>query len=363
MPIKDYPIIPACNEHTGTPYPAGDVRHAKSPQRMLNRTEALLISHTNATTNFKLIVEDGAVEAKELQKWNIPNAIIRANPGALREGKIKEFSPPAISSALYQEKQRYELDIEQIFGAYKFVQGYVPDAPGTVGEAELADEAISRKQNWKVLPIYDMLTRAAKIMIDWIPHVYDKQRIITLRDKTGMEEQVNLNEPQINPEAGAIEKIYNMKDSSITCRAVVGSTRAKSPHAELVRDLKLMDAGIYDRTEVIKNMQGDIDKQDLIQRHGEIGQLQSQNKALEDRIKALEGDLQTRERELFHTRMRAEVSEASKSVSGAVANIKATAKTEQARQRDATKSAKKDLDSGIKDVINSSKKAANQGRA
>ena len=154
---------------------------------MLNRTEALLISHTNATTNFKLIVEDGAVEAKELQKGNIPNSIIRANPGALREGKIKEFSPPAISSALYQEKQRYELDIEQIFGAYKFVQGYVPDAPGTVGEAELADEAISRKQNWKVLPIYDMLTRAAKIMIDWIPHVYDKQRIITLRDKTGME--------------------------------------------------------------------------------------------------------------------------------------------------------------------------------
>ena len=68
LPISEYPIAVACNEHAGNPFPSGDVRHAKTPQRMLNRTEALIISHTNATTNFKLLYEDGAIDASEIQK-------------------------------------------------------------------------------------------------------------------------------------------------------------------------------------------------------------------------------------------------------------------------------------------------------
>ena len=97
LPIDRFPIVPACNEHNGTPYPAGDVRHAKSPQRMLNRTEALLISHATSTASFKLIYEDGALDSEEVEKWYIPNAIIRTNPNALKDGKIKEFAPPSIS--------------------------------------------------------------------------------------------------------------------------------------------------------------------------------------------------------------------------------------------------------------------------
>ena len=151
LPLEDYPIIPACNEHNGNPYPAGDVRHAKTPQRMLNRTEALLISHATSTASFKLIYEDGAIDPEELEKWFVPNAIIRANPSALREGKIKELSPPAISSQLYVEKQRYETDIETVFGSYKFQQGNPAGAVGTFGEARILDEASSRKQNYKIL--------------------------------------------------------------------------------------------------------------------------------------------------------------------------------------------------------------------
>ena len=71
---------------------------------MLNRVEALLISHATSTASFKLLYEDGAIDNEEIEKWYVPNAIIRANPGALREQKIKEFAPPAISSQLYSEK-------------------------------------------------------------------------------------------------------------------------------------------------------------------------------------------------------------------------------------------------------------------
>jgi len=352
LPIAEYPVVASCNEHTGTPFPVSDVRFAKSPQRMLNRTEALLISHTSATTNFKLVYEDGAIDPGEIDKWNIPNAIIRANPGSLREGKIKEFAPPAVSSQLYLEKQRYEVDIEQVFGAYKYLQGQAAESPGTVGEAQIVDEAVARKQNWKILPIYDMLARSAQIVLSWIPFVYDQQRVVRCIMPTGDEVEFTLNQPVIDDKTGAIMKIYDTSTARMDVRVVVGSTRAKSPMARLQKDLALLNVGIYDKTQVIMNLEGDIDKGSLIQRMGEISQLTSQVQMLAEENDKLKGDLQTREREVFHSTMRAKVAEATKPVTQAVSNLKSNAKLEEARQRDQTKQAADDI-SRVLSTVNS----------
>ena len=360
LPVQNYPIQPACNEHVGTPFPSGDVRHAKSPQRMLNRTEALIISHTNATANFKLVYEDGAVEPSEIAKWSVPNAVIRANPGALSSGKIKEFTPPSASNQLFLEKSRYEMDIEQVFGAYKYLQGSSADAPGTVGEASIVDEAVSRKQNWKVMPIYDMLTRTARNMLDYIPHVYNQQRSLRIVSPTGEESEIMLNQPIMDDKTGAVSRMYDMTTAVVDVEVVLGSTRAKSPMANLQKDLMLMNAGIYDKTEVIKNMTGNVDKVSLIQRHSEIAQLQQAVQSLEEQVKKLSGDMQTRERELFHANMRAEISEATKPVAQAVSNIKANAKIENEKQRAKTVQTGQDLAEMMKST-NSNNQAPAEG--
>jgi hypothetical protein len=356
LPITRYPIIPSCNEHSGTPYPSGDVRHAKSPQRMLNRTEALLIAHTTATSNFKLVVEDGAIDPNELAKWAVPNAIVRANPGALAQGKIKEFSPPAVSSQLYNEKSRYELDIEQVFGAYKYLQGYAAESPGTVGEAQLVDEAVARKQNWKIMPLFDMLTQAGRVVKEWIPFVYNQQRVIRLVNEQGEQQNVTMNQ-LVKDKSGSVQRMYDMISADMDVRVVIGSTRAKAPMAELQKDLALMNAGIYDRTEVIMNLQGDVDKIGLVQRHGEIAQLSQQVQQLGEQVKKLSGDLQTREREVFHANMRAEIAEATKPVAQAINNVKANAKLEESRQRDKTRQAAQDIDT-LMNTVNSENRAS-----
>ena len=126
--------------------------------------------------------------------------------------------------------------------------------------------------------------------------------------------------------------------------------------AELQKDLTLLNAGIYDKTQVIMNMKGDIDKASLMQRMGEIANLQAQLQQAQEELKKMQGDLQTREREVFHANMRAEISEATKPVSEAVSNIKSGAKLEQARQRDKTRMVSEDL-SLAKQAINSGTKA------
>jgi hypothetical protein len=357
LPMNRYPIIPACNEHNGTPYPAGDVRHAKTPQRMLNRVEALLISHATSTASFKLLYEDGAIDNEEIEKWYVPNAIIRANPGALREGKIKEFAPPAISGQLYSEKQRYEVDIETIFGAYKFQQGNPQGAVGTVGEAQIIDEAAARKQNWKILPIYDMLTEAGRCASMYIPFVYNKGRVLRILNPIGTEKEVTINTPGINNYTQAVEMLYDVTSANVDIKVVMGSTRAKTPSADLARDIGLLQAGIYDKTQVIMNMQADVDKTALVQRMGEISQLSAENEQLKQQLENLSGDLQTRERELFHTRMRAEVAEATKPVQKAVSNLQATAKAEQDKQKELTRQTADDLSFMSKQSINSETEA------
>ena len=358
LPLEDYPIVPCCNEHNGNPYPAGDVRHAKTPQRMLNRTEALLISHATSTASFKLIYEDGAIDPEELEKWFVPNAIIRANPSALREGKIKELSPPAISSQLYVEKQRYETDIETVFGAYKFQQGNPSGAVGTFGEAKILDEASSRKQNWKILPAYDMLTHVGRIVSKYIPYVYDKERILRVINPLGIEKELKINVPVINDYTLAIERMYDVTTAEVDIRVVIGSTRSKSPTADLAKDIQLLQAGIYDRTQVIMGLQGDVDKSALITRMSEIEQLRMQNQQLSKQLQSLTGDLQTRERELFHTKMRAEVSEATKPVQQAVSNLRATAKNEERKQKEMTDKTAIDL-ADLRSAVNSEETASN----
>ena len=358
LPLEDYPIIPACNEHNGNPYPAGDVRHAKTPQRMLNRTEALLISHATSTASFKLIYEDGAIDPEELEKWFVPNAIIRANPSALREGKIKELSPPQISSQLYVEKQRYETDIETVFGSYKFQQGNPAGAVGTFGEARILDEASSRKQNYKILPVYDMLTQAGKIVSKYIPYVYDKERVLRVVNPLGIEKELKINVPVLNDYSLAVDRMYDVTTAEVDIRVVIGSTRTKSPTADLSRDIQLLQAGIYDKTQVIMGLQGDVDKTALIARMGEIEQLRAQNQQLANQLQAMTGDLQTRERELFHSKMRAEVSEATKPVQQAVSNLRATAKNEERKQKELTQATVNDL-TNIRNGINSQNQAPN----
>ena len=133
-------------------------------------------------------------------------------------------------------------------------------------------------------------------------------------------------------------------------KVVIGSTRAKSPMAELQKDLQLMNAGIYDRSEVIMNLHGDVDKQGLIQRHSEIAQLQQQVQSLSEQLKKVSGDLQTREREVFHANMRAEIAEATKPVAQAVSNVKAKAKLEEARQSDKTRDTAREMNAMISSV-------------
>ena len=323
IPISICPIQPACNEFTDNPYPSGDVRAAKAPQRKLNRTEALLLAHATSTAGTRFGYEEGAMEDDQLFKMNLPGRVgIRFNPGGLSGKRVHEFGVSPVNSELYNEKAKYTNDIQEIFAAYQLQQGDPAGAPGTVGEAALLDEAAARKQNWKMLPLYDMLTNLGNVALQWMPYVYDQQRILRLTMPDGSEKTVILNQ-FVTDNTDTVRKIYDMQSLEIDLKVVVGSARAKTPLASLKKDLVLKEAGVYDNTQVILNLEEPVDKENLLQRMSENIQLKNVVKQQEEQIKQLSGNLERRTQEVFHSKMDAKVANESKKITAAIESMKA----------------------------------------
>lgn len=333
LPVSVCPIQEAWNEDTDNPYPSGDVRQAKAPQRKLNRTEALIIAHATATAGIKYGFEEGAIEQDQLIKLNLPGGIpIRFNPGGLSAKKFHQFGVTPVNSELYNEKAKYTNDIQEIFAAYKFLQGDASGSPGTVGEAALLDEAAARKQNWKMLPLYDMLTNIGRLALQWMPYIYDEQRILRLVNADGSEENVILNsfvDDRNNP--GTVKKIYDMRSMQVDIKVVVGSARAKDPLSKLRVSETLLKLGLSTQRQEILHLDVPRDKEAILREIDENTKLKQALQQSGEHIKKLEGNLERRTQELFHTKMDAKVSNESKKVIKSVSELQATIDAEKKR--------------------------------
>ena len=87
---------------------------------------------------------------------------------------------------------------------------------------------------------------------------------------------------------------------------VTGSTLPTNRFAQLEMYMDAYEKGIIDKREVLKKTEV-FDMEGVLSRTDLVGQLQGQVKKQEEEIKDLEGDLQTRERENYHLKQKAEL--------------------------------------------------------
>jgi predicted nucleic acid-binding Zn-ribbon protein len=119
--------------------------------------------------------------------------------------------------------------------------------------------------------------------------------------------------------------------------------------AEFLKDISLMMAqsGMPLAQPMVVKMLEKMDMPDLdqmIEQAGFITQAKQQMEMMQKRIEELEGDMQTRERELYHARVDAELAKAKSSISGEVEKIRKTGQLHEARAADMEKMHKERLD-------------------
>ena len=299
-----YPIVPVPNIWTGTPYPKSDISKVQDSQRLLNKLFSLTLSHAQASAGLKLLVPEGSVDdlGQLEQDWARPNAVIPYNP----EFGAPHFpAPQSLSGEFYNLISRIEHYIDLSFGIPELMQGFKESAPETVrGTAMLAEMGETRGKS-KLRDIEGSLTRLGRNIYNLCKghYTYEKTFRIVQPNNDITEFTVNSMYDDKGQEVNAITNDITIGHYDV--RIISGSTLPSNRIAEYNMYLEAFKLNLVDDVEVLKKSEI-FDKEGVLQRKGQMAQMQSYIKQLEEQVKKLSGDLQTAERETMSSRKRAE---------------------------------------------------------
>lgn len=189
----------------------GLVRMAKDPQRMYNYWRTALTESVALAPKAKWLLAEGQDEGHE-NEWNLAN--VKATPVLRYKQKDIEGQPAPVPQRLQPEPPPAGIveatsainnDLQTVVGIFD---------PNQFSQGNLSGKAIRGQQmqiDLSNFHYYDNLTRSLKqtgrIILDLIPKIYDKERVMRIIGYDNRPEMVTINQ-RIVDESGA-EKILN----------------------------------------------------------------------------------------------------------------------------------------------------------
>jgi len=304
LPIDKYPLVFFMNQHTRTPYPMSDVRMVKSMQEYINKTRSLIIAHATTSTNTKILIPSGSVDMREFeQKWAQPGVAIEVD---FDQGQPTPVMPTPLPNELYQNENTAKNDIDHQLGLYEMTMGNSAVAPHTYKATVALDEFGQRKMKSKLADIESGLNRLGHVVIPMMQQLYTTQKMIRLIQPNNSITEYVINKRLYDDKTGEIKVLNDITVGKYDVVVVTGSTMPTNRMAQLEMYMDAYEKGIIDKQEVLKKTEV-FDMEGVMQRTDLIQQLQQQIQQATETIEQMQGDLQTREREVYHAKMKAEI--------------------------------------------------------
>lgn len=305
--VSQIPIIPVMNRHNRNPYPRADVEMIRGLQRFYNKLQSLLLAHTANATSPKIFVPRGT----DIEELNVQMSA--AGFGAVEvdmdTGSPMPFQVPSLSNQVFASLQETEMKMKQIIGVYDLMAGDSSSAPTTYYATMAIEEFGQRRMRSKRDAIEHGLNLLGQVLLELAQDTYGEQKIVRLFDPNfeTVAKTITLNEPVYDELTRTVtDRVNDLSTIKCDVRVVSGSTLPTNRWARFEQMKELYNLGLVDQTAVLK--EADIPNRDsIIERMGIMQQLQQQLQQAHEEIKQLKGDLQTRERESFHSRARAEL--------------------------------------------------------
>ena len=301
-----YPIIPVPNIWTNTPYPMSDVRKNKAFQRFLNKTMSLNTSHAQASAGLKLMVPQGSVQdIEELERdWANPNATIEYDPSF---GEPHFPSPQPLSGSILTLPRMIEGYIDLNMGIFEMMQGNTDVAPRTFSATMMMENVGQRRSQSKLRDIEGSMKRLGQVIYNMARQHYRFKKTFRIVQPNNDINEFTVNARLYDDKTDELMKIENdITVGQFDIRILGGSTLPSNKYGEFQLYMEAYQAGLIDRTEALKKTEI-FDKEGVLQRTDEIGQLQSMLSQAQNQLKKLSGDLQTADREAVSARKRTEV--------------------------------------------------------
>jgi len=304
LPIDHYPIVFFMNIHNRTPYPVSDVRMVKDLQEYINKTRSLIVAHATTSTNTKILIPSGSVDMQDFeQRWAQPGVAIEVD---MDNGAPQPIQPTPLPNTLYQNEEAAKQDIDHTLGLYELMQGNSESAPHTYKATVSLDEFGQRKIKSKLQDIESGLVRAAKVAISLMQQLYKAEKVVRLVQPNNSLTEFAINKKLYDDKTGELEVVNDITRGNFDVVVVTGSTLPTNRYAQLEMYMDAYEKGIIDKTEVLKKTEV-FDLEGVMSRTDMVMQLQGQVQQLDEKIKDLKGDLQTRERENYHLKQKAEL--------------------------------------------------------
>jgi len=306
LPCEDYPIVLMQNIHNRNPYPESDVRLYRPLQEYVNKIRSLIIAHASTSTNVKLLIPRGSVDKKQIEEeWGRAGTSVIEFDAEL--GVPVVAGPVPLPNELYKNEADAKSDLEYGFGIYEMMQGSGQGAPSTYRGTVIIDEFGQRRIKSRRDDIEATLNQVCKVAIPLMQQMYTEEKIIRLIQPNNAMKEVTLNQSLYDEFTGKeIERVHDMTAGKYDVVVVSGSTLPANRWALLETYQELYKNGLIDQIEVLKKTDL-VDIEGVINRSGEMAQLQNALQSAEEEIKNLQGDLQTANREDLHSKKRLEV--------------------------------------------------------
>ena len=302
---EEYPIITMMNMHTGSPYPLSDVRMIKDMQRYINKVRSLIVAHASTSTNVKVMVPRGTDVAALKEQWAQPGAIIEVD---FAEGQPVPVAPLPMPNELYQNEQVAKNDIDHQLGLYEAMAGNSAASPDTYRGIMMMDEFGQRRIKVKQAVIEQALQELGKCLIAFIQEFYVAEKQIRILQPNNSLSEYAVNKRLYDDYGQVVGTLNDVSVGKYDVLVISGSTLPSNRYAQLEFYRDMYKDQIIDRVEVLKKTDV-FDIEGVLQRIDTIDQLQGALEEAQNKIKELTGDLQTRERELFHSNMRLAVNQ------------------------------------------------------
>jgi hypothetical protein len=340
LPTEHYPIVFFMNIHTRTPYPTSDVRMVKGLQEYINKTRSLIIAHATTSTNQKILIPSGSVDMREFEtKWSQPGVAIEVD---FDQGPPQQVAPTPLPNELYANEKEAKNDIDHQLGLYEMMMGNAQAAPQTYKATISLDEFGQRKMKSKQSDIESGLKRCAHVCIDLAQQLYTEEKVIRLVQPNNSMSEFVINQRLYDDNSKEIGIVNEIGVGKYDVVVVAGSTLPTNRYAELEMYMDAYKNGVIDRREVLKKTEV-FDMEGVLQRTDLVGKLQQQLEGATKKIKELEGDIQTREREVYHARQRAELEKFKAQLDSTSAKARAAGTVFEKRLNDATGQIQKEV--------------------
>ena len=216
----------------------GVVRNAKDPQRMVNYWETCATETIALAPKAKWIIAEGQDEGHE-NEWAQANvkatAVLRykqtdvTGQPAPPPQRIQPESPPVgIFSALQGATQ----NMREVIGMADPAQRVSGNLSGKALRGEQLQQDLSNYH------FYDNLTRSlrhtGKIILDWIPHYYNSERIVRVIGDDGRPDQVTINEKNA---IGTIENDVTVGEYDVVMDTGPGYNSKRQEAVEVFTDM------------------------------------------------------------------------------------------------------------------------------